>query len=78
MSNEADDPLDVIPVLAWWVRGGLLAIAAGLVMVFALLFTSTLTRPMASRLCVRRLTGSSACRPVLSRNGQDCPARHVA
>lgn len=29
-------PLEVIPVLRWWVRGGLLAIAAGLIVVFAI------------------------------------------
>ena len=34
--NEADlPPLDVIPVLRWWVRIGLLGIAVGLVALFA-------------------------------------------
>jgi hypothetical protein len=35
-TNESQEPLDAIPVLAWWVRGLLLVITAGLVTVFVI------------------------------------------
>jgi hypothetical protein len=34
-STEPDEPLTVLPVLTWWVRGVLLALAVALVAVFA-------------------------------------------
>ncbi len=36
--RESQEPLDAIPVLGWWVRGALLAMAAGLVTVFVIGF----------------------------------------
>jgi hypothetical protein len=33
---DYDEPLEVIPILRWWVRGGLLAIAVGLIAVFSI------------------------------------------
>ena len=34
-TDSDSPPLEVVPVLCWWVRGGLLAVAAGLIAVFA-------------------------------------------
>jgi hypothetical protein len=36
MEELSEEPLDVIPVLGWWVRGGLLAVVGFLVAVFAI------------------------------------------
>lgn len=33
--DDTEEPLEVIPVLVWWVRGMLLLLAAGLIAVFA-------------------------------------------
>jgi hypothetical protein len=36
-TNELEpEPLEALPYLAWWVRGGLLAIAAGLLVIFGI------------------------------------------